>query len=128
MAERVQAFLEHAVVRAAAGGTPQALVPRMCDVRLSKHSLKAYGRDLVDSVRLMEAQGVDPLHVTADHVKLYKRALLEVGMSKVTVPRRPSVLRGTYRQLADKRLVAWETAQDITAIPAPPVQKTPHRR
>jgi site-specific recombinase XerD len=95
----------------------------MCDVLLSKHSLKAYGRDLVDFVRHMEAQGIDPLRVTADHVKVYKRALLEAGLSKATVAGRLSVLRGTYQQLAAKGLVAWETAQDIAAIPAPPVQK-----
>ena len=32
-------------------------------------------------VTRMEAEGVDPLRVTADHVKLYKRALLEAGLS-----------------------------------------------
>src|SRR5262245_47041529 len=68
----------------------------------------------------MEAQGVDALQVTADHVKLYKRALLEACMERTTVARRLSVLRGTYRQLAAKGLIAWETAQDIAAIQAPP--------
>ena len=71
----------------------------------------------------MQAQGVDPLHVTADHVKLYKRALLEAGMKSATVARRLSVLRGTYKQLAAKGLVSWETAQDIAAVKAPGVQK-----
>ena len=42
---------------------------------LSNHSVKAYGRDLMDFVRHMQAQGVDPLQVTADHVKCYKRAV-----------------------------------------------------
>ena len=50
-----------------------ALVPWICDVLLSNHSVKAYGRDLMDFVRHMQAQGVDPLKVTADHVKCYKR-------------------------------------------------------
>ena len=77
----------------------------------------------MDFVRHMDAQGVDPLHVTADHVKLYKRALLEAGRRPATVARRLSVLRGTYKQLAAKGLVAWETAQDIAAIDAPRVQK-----
>ena len=54
--------------------------PWICDALLSNHSVKAYGRDLMDFLRHMQAQGVDPLEVTADHVKLYKRALLEAGM------------------------------------------------
>ena len=37
--------------------------------------------------------------------------------------RRLSVLRGTYKQLAAKGLVSWETAQDIAAVKAPGVQK-----
>jgi integrase/recombinase XerD len=73
----------------------------------------------VDFARHMEAQGIDPLRVTADHVKLYKRALLEAGLRRTTVARRLSVLRGAYRQLAAKGLVSWETAQAIAAIPAP---------
>jgi site-specific recombinase XerD len=122
--DKVEAFL--AKTLAAAAGPEQAakaLVPWMCDVLLSKHSLKAYGRDLTDFVRQMEAQGVEPLKVTADHVKLYKRALLEGGMARATVARRLSVLRGTYKQLAAKGLVGWETAQDISAISAPKVRK-----
>ena len=54
----------------------------------------------MDFLRHMEAQGVTPLEVTADHVKLYKRALLEAGLKPMTVARRLSVLRGTYHQLA----------------------------
>ena len=61
--------------------------------------------------------------MTADHVKLYKRALLEAGMTSATVARRLSVLRGAYKQLAAKGLVSWETAQDIAAIKAAGVQK-----
>jgi site-specific recombinase XerD len=71
----------------------------------------------------MEAQGIKPFQVTADHVKTYKRALLEAGMRATTVERRLSVLRGAYQQFATKGLVEWETAQDIAAIKAPPVQK-----
>jgi len=52
-------------------------------------------------------------------VKLYKRALLEAGKQRTTVARRLSVLRGTYKQLAAKGLVSWETARDIAAIQAP---------
>jgi site-specific recombinase XerD len=98
-------------------------VPWICDVLLSNHSVKAYGRDFMDFVRHLEAQGVTPLEVTADHVKLYKRALLEAGRTSATVARRLSVLRGAYEQLAAKGLISWETAQDIAAIKAPGVQK-----
>ena len=77
----------------------------------------------MDFLRHMEAQEVTPLEVTADHVKLYKRALLEAGLKSATMARRLSVLRGTYHQLAAKGLIAWETAQDIGAVKAPPVQK-----
>ena len=81
-AEKVEAFLARAF-SATDGGAPSAtaaLVPWICDVLLSNHSVKAYGRDLLDFVRHMELQGVDPLQVTADHVKCYKRALLVAGM------------------------------------------------
>ena len=98
-------------------------MPWICDALLSNHSVKAYGRDFMDFVRHMQAQGVTPLEVTADHVKLYKRALLEAGMTSATVARRLSVLRGAYEQLAAKGLVSWETAQDIAAVKAPGVQK-----
>src|SRR5262245_35386637 len=77
----------------------------------------------MDFLRHMQAQGVDPLHVTGDHVKLYKRALLEAGRTAATVARWLSALRGTYHQLAAKGLVSWETGQDIAAVRAPSVQK-----
>ena len=120
-ADKVEAFLAKALAATAsnAEGTAHALVPWICDVLLSHHSIKAYGRDFIDFVQHMKAQGVDPLQVTADHVKLYKRALLEAGMQRTTVARRLSVLRGTYKQLAAKELVSWETAQAIAAIQAP---------
>ncbi len=123
--DKVEAFLSQALAASRSGPerVAKALVPWMCDVLLSKHSLKAYGRDLVDFVRHMEAQGIDPLQVTADEVKLYKRSLLEAGMARATVARRLSVIRGTYKQLAAKGLVSWERAQDIAAISAPKVQK-----
>ena len=120
-ADKVEAFLSKALAAIAAnpGGTAHALVPWICDVLLSNHSIKAYGRDFLDFVQHMKAQGVDPLDVTADHVKLYKRALLEAGLQRTTVARRLSVLRGVYKQLAAKGLVSWETAADIAAIQAP---------
>jgi site-specific recombinase XerD len=125
-AAKVEAFLARAL-EAAGSNAPtnaaEALVPWICDALLSNHSVKAYGRDLTDFLRHMQAQGVTPLEVTADHVKLYKRALLEAGMASATVARRLSVLRGAYKQLAAKGLVTWETAQDIAAIKAAGVQK-----
>jgi integrase/recombinase XerD len=124
-AAKVQAFLARALesVGASADVAAGALVPWICDALLSNHSVKAYGRDLMDFLRHMKTQGVTPLEVTADHVKLYKRALLEAGMTSATVARRLSVLRGTFKQLAAKGLVSWETAQDIGAVKAPGVQK-----
>src|SRR5208337_4648141 len=104
-------------------GAAGALVPWICDALLSNHSVKAYGRDLADFLRHMQGQGVEPLQVTGDHVKIYKRALLEAGLKSATVARRLSVLRGTYKQLAAKGLVSWVTAQDIAAIKASGVQK-----
>src|SRR3954468_12291805 len=109
-AAKVEAFLARAL-EATGGDAPTtagALVPWICDALLSNNSVKAYGRDLMDFVRSMQAQGVDPLHVTADHVKFYKRALLQAGMASATVARRLSVLRGAYKQLAAKGLISWE--------------------
>jgi site-specific recombinase XerD len=124
-ADKVATFLARAL-EATGGDAPTtagALVPWICDALLSNHSVKAYGRDFTDFVRHMQAQGVTPLEVTADHVKLYKRALLEAGRTPATVARRLSVLRGAYEQLAAKGLISWETAQDIAAVKAPGVQK-----
>ena len=124
-AAKVEAFLAQALAATGSDAniTAGALVPWICDALLSNHSVKAYGRDLMDFLRHMQAQGVDPLHVTPDHVKFYKRALLEAGRTSATVARRLSVLRGTYKQLAAKGLISWETAQDIGAVKAPGVQK-----
>lgn len=124
-AAKVEAFLTRALESTGANAPAmnEALVPWICDALLSNHSVKAYGRDLTDFLRHMQTQGVTALNVTPDHVKLYKRALLEAGMTTATVARRLSVLRGTYRQLAAKGLVSWETAQDIAAIKAGGVQK-----
>jgi hypothetical protein len=72
-ADKVESFLAQALAATGtdAPTTAGALVPWICDALLSNHSVKAYGRDLMDFLRHMQAQGVDPLHVTADHVKLY---------------------------------------------------------
>lgn len=123
--ERVADFLARAL-DAAGGAAPAAagaLVPWVCDALLSNHSVKAYGRDLADFFRHMAALGVGPLDVTPDHVRLYKRALLEARMAPATVARRLSVLRGAYKQLAARGLVSWETAQDVAAVKATGIQK-----
>ena len=80
-AAKVEAFLSRALEATGSEAltTAGALVPWICDVLLSNHSVKAYGRDLMDFLRQMRAQGVTPLDVTPDHVKLYKRRLLEAG-------------------------------------------------
>jgi site-specific recombinase XerD len=124
-ADKVEAFVSRALqaVGNDADRAAAALVPWICDALLSNHSVKAYGRDLMHFLRQMQAQGISPLQVTADHVKLYKRGLLEAGMTSATVARRLSVLRGAYKQFAAKGLVSWETAQDIAAIKAAGVQK-----
>lgn len=124
-ASKVAEFLSGALqsTSGAATETTGALVPWICDALQSNHSIKAYGRDLTDFFRHMEAQHVPPLAVTGDHVRLYKRALLEAGLTSATVARRLSVLRGAYEQFAIKGLIAWETAQDIAAVKAASVQK-----
>ena len=82
-------------------------MPWICDALLSNHSVKAYGRDLMDFLRHMEAQGVTPLSVTADHVKLYKRALFEAGLKSATVARKVYCHPpGVYKELAAKGLLA----------------------
>src|SRR5436190_22563955 len=103
-ADKVESFLAQALAATGpdAPTTAGALVPWICDALLSNHSVKAYGRDLMDFVRHMQAQGVTPLEVNADHVKLYKRGLLETGLKSATVARRLSVIRGAYKQLAAK--------------------------
>ena len=64
-AAKVEAFLAQAFAATGSASPAQALVPWICDALLSNHSVKAYGRDLVDFLRHMQAQGVTPLEVTA---------------------------------------------------------------
>lgn len=123
--ESVSRFLI-AALEATESNTSQAtsaLVPWICDALQSGHSIKAYGRDLTDFLRHMHGQGITALEVTADHVRLYKRALLETGLTSATVARRLSVLRGAYEQFAIKGLISWEIALDIATVKSTPVQK-----
>ena len=61
-AAKVEAFLARALEATGsdASSTAGALVPWICDALLSNHSVKAYGRDLMDFMRHMQAQGVTP--------------------------------------------------------------------
>ncbi len=125
--ERVSAFLARVIpsIDSGAGTTAagSALVPWVCDVLLSDHSVHGYGRDLSHFVRHLRQAGIDPLAVTADHVRLYKAALLKAGLRPTTVARRLSVLRGAYRQFATKGLLSWEVVHELAAVRAPPVAK-----
>lgn len=125
--EKVSAFLARilpaAEANVSAPDARTALIPWVCDTLLSEHSVVGYGRDLAHFVRHLGALGVEPLSVTADHVRVYKAALHQAGMRPTTIARRLSVLRGAYRQFAIKGLIPWEVAQDIAAIRSPPVAK-----
>ena len=59
-AAKVEAFLARALEATGSDApiTAGALVPWICDALLSNHSVKAYGRDLMDFLRHMQAQGV----------------------------------------------------------------------
>ena len=97
-AEKVEAFLAQAF-SATDSDTPSAaaaLVPWICDVLLSNHSVKAYGRDLMDFVRHMQAQGVDPL---AGHGR--PREVLQAGAPGS----RPEVRHGRTAALGAPRHV-----------------------
>ncbi len=129
-AAKVEAFLARALEATGSDAptTAGALVPWICDALLSNHSVKACGRDLMDFLRHMQAQGVTPLEVAADHVKLYKRALLEAGRTSATVARRLSVLRGTYKHWRPR---AWSPGRRPgTSVPSrpPECRRTPPRR
>lgn len=100
-----------------------AILPWVCDRLPSSHSRAAYARDLAAFVRDMQRQGVDPLHVTGDELRLYKAALLASGKSRTTVARVLSVLRGTYEQFGKKGLIPWERVRDIQAVESPRVEK-----
>ena len=121
--EQVATFLETVVPKAAGEEIAGALVPWICDVLVSEHSLKGYGRDLAQFVRHMSGLSVPVLDVTADHIKIYKAALLKAGVRPATISRKLSVIRGAYRQFADKGLIDWETANAIGAVKSPPVKK-----
>jgi len=61
-AAKVEAFLARALEATGSDAptTAGALVPWICDALLSNHSVKAYGRDLMDFLRHMQAPGSRP--------------------------------------------------------------------
>jgi integrase/recombinase XerD len=67
--------------------------------------------------------GVDPFHVTGDHVRIYKEALQQAKAAPSTIGRMLSVIRGTYRQFAAKKLIDHDTAADIQAVSSARVTK-----
>src|SRR5579863_1880828 len=96
--DKVSVFLRR-VMPAVAGPNDathpvQALIPWACDVLQSKWSLNAYGQDFRDFLQHMKQFDVGPLDVTADHVKLYKAALRDGGLTSASIARKMSVLRG----------------------------------
>jgi hypothetical protein len=124
-ADKVQAFLAQALAATGADAptTAGALVPWICDALLSNHSAKAYGRDLMDFVRHMQAQG-GPSPPRDGRPCEDLQASPAQGRPHVGDPGPAvSVLRGTYRLPAAKGLISWETAQDIGAVKAPEVRK-----
>ena len=87
------------------------------------YSRQAYGHDLAAFLRTMQEQGIDPLHVTGDHVRMYKAALQAAGQSATTIARLLSVLRGAYQQVGSHGLLPWDQVRDIQAIESPRVEK-----
>lgn len=117
-------FLNIVLPRASAGGGPgAALVPWVCERLPSPHSRRAYLSDLADFLDHMRNQGVDPLSVTGDDLRIYRAALLAAGKSTATVGRVLSVLRGTYHQFGKRSLVGWNQVQDIQAVESPRVDR-----
>ncbi len=122
--EQVAAYLRSVMPQADSAGSPAAaLVPWFCDVLLSEHSLKAYGRDLADLRGTWKSLGFRRSKSQLTQVKMYKAALLKAGVRPATIARRLSVLRGAYQQFAEKGLMDWETVRAIQAVKAPPVRK-----
>lgn len=105
------------------GSPSAALVPWICERLPSPHSRRAYLADLADFLGHMQKQGVDPLSVTGDDLRIYRAALLAAGKSTATVGRVLSVLRGTYQQFGKRGLVRWDQVQDIQAVESPRVDR-----
>lgn len=71
----------------------------------------------------MNEQGVSPIAVTGDHVRLYREFLTRAGRRPATIARALTVIRGTYERFGKKHLLPWEQVRDIQAVTAPRVDK-----
>jgi len=117
-------FLNRALPSVRAAGSPAAaLVPWICERLPSPHSRRAYLSDLADFLSHMGKQGIDPLSVRGDDLRIYRAALLDAGKSSASVGRVLSVLRGAYQQFGKRGLVQWNQVQDIQAVESPRVDR-----
>lgn len=117
-------FLNRVLPSSRTVGCPSsALVPWVCERLPSPHSRRAYLSDLADFLSQMRNQGIDPLSVTGDDLRIYRAALLAAGKSTATVGRVLSVLRGTYQQFGKRGIVRWDQVQDIQAVESPRVDR-----
>jgi site-specific recombinase XerD len=123
--DKVAAFLTHLLRRSksAKDDPVAALLPWVWDRLPSPHSRSAYARDLVAFVTHMRKQGIEPLKVNGDHLRMYKAALLTAGKTPTTIARVLSVLRGTYQQFGKRGLIEWDRVRDIQAVESPRVEK-----
>ena len=80
-------------------------------------------QDLRFFERRMRSIGKHVLEVTADDIKVYKRALIDARYRPSAVAHKLTVLRSAYQQWADKGFISWETVRAVQAVEAPPVEK-----
>lgn len=66
----VQKFLYRLLPAVGRKEPAAALLPWVCDRLVSPHSRKAYASDLARFVSHLRRQGIDPLNVTGDHVRV----------------------------------------------------------
>ena len=119
VSQHVNSLLTQCDANEAAG----VIIPWFCDALPSAESRRAYYSDLSNFFAAMQEQGVHPYDVTADHIALYKEALIQQGQKSGSVARALSVLRGAYEQFGKKGLVPWEQVGDIQAVQSPRVTK-----
>jgi len=120
---KVSGFLTGLLGASGESEAATALVPWVCDRLPSLHSRRAYASDLAQFLSHMRDQGIEPLDVSGDDVRLYKEAMDQAGHSAATIARVLSVLRGTYQQFGTKGLVEWDRVGDIQAVKSPRVEK-----
>ena len=121
--EKVSAFLKRLMPTTKGQAAVAVLVPWVCDVLPANNSRLAYGRDLADFQAYLNEQGLNPLEVTGDDVRLYKEVLSQAGASAATIARRLSVLRGTYQQFGKHGLLDWDLGRDTHAVTSPRGEK-----